>query len=96
MQRTPIVIGGEQIRATLETDPAKRPWNKASAIFFTIMKEHAKLDQDMFAVRRVTMELRVDVNCAPKGVDVVHGSVCFFHHRRQLGDQCGYFENDRA
>ena len=44
LQRTPIEIGGENIRATLEVDPVKRPWNKASAIFFTIMKEHDKLD----------------------------------------------------
>ena len=34
--------------------------------FFTIMKEHAKLDRDMFAVRWVTLGLRVDVSCAPK------------------------------
>ena len=34
----------------LKIDPVERPWNNASAIFFTIMKEHAKLDRDMFAV----------------------------------------------
>ena len=32
------------------------------------MEEHAKLDRDMFAVRWVTLGLRVDVNCAPKGL----------------------------
>ena len=32
------------------------------------MKEHAKLDRDMFAVRWVTLGLRVDVNCALKGL----------------------------
>ena len=45
----------------------KRPWNKVSAIFSTIMKEHAKIDLVVFAVRWVTLGLRVDVNCAPKG-----------------------------
>ena len=96
LQRTPIVIGGEKIRATLEIDPAKRPWNKDSAIFFTIMKEHAKLDRDMFAVRWVTLRPSCRCQLRSKGVDVVDGSVSIFHHRRQLGDQCGYFENDRA
>ena len=70
LQNTPIVIGGEQFRATLEIDPVKRPWNKASAILFTIMKEHAKLDRDKFAVRWVTLGLRVDVNCAQTGLMV--------------------------
>ena len=32
------------------------------------MKEHAKLDRDMFVVRWVTLGLRVDVNYAPKGL----------------------------
>ena len=32
------------------------------------MKEHAKLDRDMFEVRWVTLGLRVDVNYAPKGL----------------------------
>ena len=54
-------------RATLEIDPVKRTWNKASAIFFTIMKEHAELDRDEFAVRWVTLGLRVGVNCAQTG-----------------------------
>ena len=70
LQSTPIVIGGEKIRATLEIDPVERPWNNASAIFFTIMKEHAKLDRDMFTVRWVTLGLRVDVNCAQTGLMV--------------------------
>ena len=62
LERTPIEIGGEKICATLEIDLVKRPCNKASAIFFTIMQEHAKLDRDTFAVRWVTLGLRVDVN----------------------------------
>ena len=37
-------------------------------MFFTIMKEHAKLDRDTFEVRWVILVLRVDVNSAPKGV----------------------------
>ena len=69
MQSTPTVIGGAN-RATLEIDPVKRPWNKASAMFFTIMKEHAELDRDMFTVRWVTLGLRVDVNCAQTGLMV--------------------------
>ena len=32
------------------------------------MKEHAKLDRDMFAERWVILGLRVDVNCAPKSL----------------------------
>ena len=37
-------------------------------MFFTIMKEHAKLDRDLFEVRWVTLGFCVDVNSAPKGV----------------------------
>ena len=33
LQSTLVVIGGEKICATLEIDPVKRQWNKASAIF---------------------------------------------------------------
>ena len=66
LQSTPIVIGGKKIRARLEIDRVKMLWNKAWAIFFTIMKEHPRLDRDMFAVRWVTLGLRVDVNCAQK------------------------------
>ena len=77
LQRTPIEIGGEKIRATLEIDLVKRPWNKASAIFFTIMKEHAKLDGDMFAVRWVTM----DFVSTSQRVNDIDGSVSFFHRR---------------
>ena len=55
-----------QIRATHEIDTVKRPWNKSPAIFFTGMKEHAKLDRDVFTVRWVTLGLRVEVNCAQK------------------------------
>ena len=68
LQRTLIEIGGEKFVPHLKIDPVERPWNKAWAIFFTIMKEHAKLDRDMFAVRWVTLGLRDDVNCAPKGL----------------------------
>ena len=67
LQSTPVEVRGVKVRATLEIDPAKRPWQKASAIFFT-MKEHANLDAATFNVRWVTMGLRVDVNCAPRGV----------------------------
>ena len=75
---TLVVIGGKKIRATHEIDPVKRPWSKASAIFFTIVKEHAKLDRDMFAVRWVTLGLRVDVNCAEKGLMVSMVSLASF------------------
>ena len=68
LQSTPVEIGGVNVRATLEIDPSKRPWQKATAIFFTTMKEHANLDAKTFDVRWVTMGLRVDVNCAPRGM----------------------------
>ena len=29
----------KKVRAILEIEPSKRPWNKASAIFITVMKE---------------------------------------------------------
>ena len=32
------------------------------------MKEHANLDAETFDVRGVSMGLRVDVNCAPRGM----------------------------
>ena len=86
------MIGGETIRATFEIDPAKRPWNKASAILFTIMKEHAKFDRDMFKVRWVTVGLRVDVNCAQTVLMVSMVPLASFSLRWHLGDQCGYLE----
>ena len=89
-------IEDEKNRATLEIHQVQKPWNKASAIFFKIMKEHAKLDLDEFAVRWVTLELRVDVNCAQTELMVSMVPVGFIHSWWQLGEQCGYFENDRA
>ena len=57
-----------KVRATLEIDTAKRPWQRATAIFFTMMKEYAKLGAEMFDVKLVTLGLRVEVNCAPRGM----------------------------
>ena len=37
LQSTPVDVRGVKVRATLEIDPSKRPWQKASAIFFTAM-----------------------------------------------------------
>ena len=68
LQSTPVEIRGVKVRAMLELDPSKRPWQKASAIFFSSMKEHANLDAETFDFRWVTMGLRVDVNCAARGV----------------------------
>ena len=53
------------------------PWNTSSAVSCAIMKKHAKLDRDMFAARWVTLGLRVDVNCAPKGL--MMSMVLFFY-----------------
>ena len=66
LQRTLVENGGEKSRATLEIDPVKRPWNKASAIFFTIMKEHAILDRDMFPVPMGNPGTRCRFLTAPK------------------------------
>ena len=68
LQTSPVEIRGETVRATLEIDPSKRPWQKATAIFFTVMKEHANLDAKNFDIRWVTMGVRVDVNCSPPGI----------------------------
>ena len=94
LQRTPIETGGEKFVPHFRLIRLKRPWNKALAIFFTIMTEHAKLDRDMFAGPWVTQGLRVDVNCAPKRLTV--SMVPFASLGWHLGDQCGYCENDRA
>ena len=37
LQSTPVDVRGVKVRATLEIDPSMRPWQKASAIFFTAM-----------------------------------------------------------
>ena len=57
---SPVEVRGVNIRATLEVDPIKRPWQKATAIFFATMKEYANLG--------VTMGVRVEVNCTPGSV----------------------------
>ena len=61
LQRTLVEIGGEKFVAHLRLF-------RLRGRVVTTMKEHAKLDRDTFAVRRVTLGLRVDVSCAPEGL----------------------------
>ena len=63
-----VEVRGVKIRATLEDDPAKRPWQKATAIYFTTMKKYANLGAETLDVKWVTMGVRVEVNCTPGGV----------------------------
>ena len=46
----PLSFKGVNIRATLELDPIKRPWNKAQAIFIGVMKEHANVSRGVSVV----------------------------------------------
>ena len=58
------------VRATLELDPLKGPWNKAQAIFFGVMTQYANLPREAFDIRWVVIGLRV--------------SVAIVHYRRKL------------
>ena len=57
----PLPFEGVNVRATLELDPVKRPWNKTQAIFIGVMKEYANLPLEAFDVRWVDTGLRVSV-----------------------------------
>ena len=50
------------MRATLETAPDKRPWNKAQAIFLCTMRENAGLTKENFDITWVSTGIRVSVN----------------------------------
>ena len=55
------------MRATLETAPDKRLWNKAQAIFLCTMREDAGLTKEKLDIRWVSTGIRVSVNSAPLG-----------------------------
>ena len=61
----PLSFKGVNIRATLELYPIKRLWNKAQAIFFGVMKEHANVSREAFDIRWVGTGLRASV-AAPR------------------------------
>ena len=58
----PLPFKGANVRATLELDPVKRPWNKAQAIFIGVMRECTKLPRETFDIRWVDSGLRVSVS----------------------------------
>ena len=49
------------VRAALELDPIKRPWNKAQAIFIGEMTEYANQSRDAFDTNWVDSALPVSV-----------------------------------
>ena len=65
------------MRATLELDPVKRPWDKAQAIFIGVMREFAQLPQDSFDIRWVDSGRRVSV-AAPRGSSVIPTPIASF------------------
>ena len=83
---SPVEVRGVKIRATLEVDPIKRPWQKATAIFFATMKGYANLGAETFDVKWVTMGVRVEVNCTPGGVLPTMSQLASLNNR-------GYMEN---
>ena len=82
----PLPFEGVNVRATLELDPVKRPWNKARAIFVGVMKEYAKLPRETFDIRWVDSGLRVSV-AAPLGRTALPIALASFTTRRDLGTQ---------
>ena len=58
----PLSFKGVRIRATLELDPVKRPWDKAQTIFIGVMKDHANVSRWAFDIRCVE---RVSVAAKP-------------------------------
>ena len=61
----PLSFKGVNIRASLELDPMKRPWNKAQATFIGVMKEHANASREAFDIRWVDTGLPVSVTPPP-------------------------------
>ena len=57
----PLPFKGVNVRATLELDPVKRPWNRAQAI----LTEHANVPREAFDIRWVDTGLRVSVTPPP-------------------------------
>ena len=71
----PLSFKGVNVRATLELDPLKRPWNEA------LMKEHANVSREAFDIRWVDTGLRVSIGgdpawetCPPDRAGLVHHS----------------------
>ena len=52
--RALIEVKEEYVRATLETAPYKKPWNKAQATFLRTMRENACLTKEEFHMRWVS------------------------------------------
>ena len=46
----PLPFKGVNVRADLELDRVKRPWNKAQAIFTGVIKEHANVSREAFDI----------------------------------------------
>ena len=47
----PLPFKGVNVRATLELDPVKRPWNEAQVIFPVVIWEYAKLPRETLDIR---------------------------------------------
>ena len=66
LTKQPLPFQGANVKATLELDSVKRPWNKAQAIFIGVMRDDAKLPRETFDIRWVDSGLRVSL-AAPTG-----------------------------
>ena len=66
------------MRATLEVDPEKRPWNKGHAVYIAVMKEHANLPREAFDIKWVNMEVRVSVRMVGPGGTMVPTAIATF------------------
>ena len=66
----PLPFKGANVRATLELDPIKKPWNKAQAIFIGVVREYSELPRETFDNRWVDSGLRVSVS-APGGSTMI-------------------------
>ena len=61
LSRAPVRIKG---RATLETAPDKRPWNKAQAVLLCTMRENVLFTRERFDIGWVSTGIHVWVNSA--------------------------------
>ena len=75
----PLEFKGAFVRATLELDPVKRPWNKAQAVFLGVMRNYAKLSSETFDIRWVDSGLGTDWKKCGRD------PTCVFHNRHNLG-----------
>ena len=60
----PVKACGHNVRATLESEPVNRPWNKTQAVFLGTIREFAHLERNVFDIRWVDNLLPLCVVCS--------------------------------